>query len=87
MLLKQDPVHVTSLLYESVCRFRTDRSNGVDTLYMGITQALGKREADLYITKLTQSMIQQKEFHEVEPIVPENKREFLPLILCYIQMS
>jgi hypothetical protein len=56
-------------------------------LYGGITRALGKREADTYINKITESMDQQKEFHEVEPIIPENKREFLPLILCYIQMS
>ncbi|XP_061192835.1 serine/threonine-protein kinase Nek3-like [Saccostrea echinata] len=78
---------VPSILYNSVCSFITDRSKGIEFLSAVIIRAFGKREADKYISKITESMIEQKPFQEVERIIPENKREFLPLVLCYIQMS
>ncbi|XP_062566370.1 probable serine/threonine-protein kinase nek1 [Saccostrea cucullata] len=78
---------VPNVLYNAVCSFVTDRDKGTEFLSAVITRTFGKREAEKYISKITQSLIEQKPFQEVELIIPENKREFLPLLLCYIQMS
>lgn len=74
-------------IYNAMCQFVKDQGQGQKLLYVTMVKAIGQREADRYINKVTQGLQDCALYQDVKQIVPEYRRKLLPLVFCYILMT
>lgn len=84
MLVNMDPFNT---IYNVMCQFVKDKGQGQKLLYVTMVKAIGKREADRYISRVTQGLLDCALYQDVKQVVPENRHKLLPLVFCYILMT